>query len=307
LEDDGSRLSVEPSVDGNWLVYESSAPATLRQLEIRVISGCLAFMTLALYLDEGPKATDTQVRIDGHSPWLEVLGPAFSSRSNDHEHSTLLLREELTLERFAKWIALNDRFDGLAWIVGRRQPGALQATVLIYTTLLEGLHRRLPYQNERFPFLSKKAIGRLSSAARQGARDQAVEEGTDPEEANAALAFFDERGYFDRAAEIIDRVDSAVPEVVDGINDYARRLTRARHSMAHHLLPPKGKESFAARILEWLVIDASIRWLLRCLLLIHAGVEPAVLRARVLAFQRFQFYRANLAEHLAELEAEKTR
>ena len=32
-------LSVEISADGNWLVYCSSTPATLRQLQIRLFSG----------------------------------------------------------------------------------------------------------------------------------------------------------------------------------------------------------------------------------------------------------------------------
>ena len=39
LTDDKSTLSVEISADGNWLVYCSSTPATLRQLQMRVVSG----------------------------------------------------------------------------------------------------------------------------------------------------------------------------------------------------------------------------------------------------------------------------
>ncbi|WP_369829328.1 hypothetical protein [Mycobacterium sp. 852002-51971_SCH5477799-a] len=46
VEDDQSVLSVEASPDGNWLVYESSSPVSLRQIESRVVSGCLA---LALF------------------------------------------------------------------------------------------------------------------------------------------------------------------------------------------------------------------------------------------------------------------
>ena len=43
------------------------------------------------------------------------------------------------------------------------------------------------------------------------------------------------------------------------------------------------------------------RWLLRGLLLLRAGVEPAALRAGYLAHQRFEFYRANVAEMVSEL------
>lgn len=34
VEDDGSELKVETSSAGNWLVYESAAPVTLRRLEV---------------------------------------------------------------------------------------------------------------------------------------------------------------------------------------------------------------------------------------------------------------------------------
>ncbi len=48
VSDDGSVLRVETSQRGNWLVYESSEPATLRQLDIRVFSSCRALAQLAL-------------------------------------------------------------------------------------------------------------------------------------------------------------------------------------------------------------------------------------------------------------------
>jgi hypothetical protein len=71
VEDDESTLSVEAADDGNWLVYSSSTPATLRQLEIRVVSGCLVL--LQLVLDQTDISThETQVRLDGDRPWLPV-------------------------------------------------------------------------------------------------------------------------------------------------------------------------------------------------------------------------------------------
>ena len=38
VEDDQSTLSVEASEDGNWLIYTSSTPATLIQLQMRAIT-----------------------------------------------------------------------------------------------------------------------------------------------------------------------------------------------------------------------------------------------------------------------------
>ena len=51
--------------------------------------------------------------------------------------ATLLPHIELTVERFAKWIALNDKFDGLAWAVARRMSVPVQLQPV--TSPVEGL------------------------------------------------------------------------------------------------------------------------------------------------------------------------
>jgi hypothetical protein len=68
----------------------------------------------------------------------------------------LVPREELTVERFAKWIPLNDTLDGLAWGVATPVEGVLQVQVQVVTSLVEGLHRRLPYQQSKFPAATGK-------------------------------------------------------------------------------------------------------------------------------------------------------
>lgn len=66
---------------GNWLVYESSAPATLSQLQMRVVSGCLVLAQLALFPDRDRefdlRTTETQIRVDKAGAWLTVRGPMF--------------------------------------------------------------------------------------------------------------------------------------------------------------------------------------------------------------------------------------
>ena len=76
VDSGGSALSVETSDDGNWLVYTAAAPATLRQLKTRVVSGCLALAELAL--DQDFTARDTHVRINDGDPWLSVHGPGLT-------------------------------------------------------------------------------------------------------------------------------------------------------------------------------------------------------------------------------------
>lgn len=74
LEDDGSRLAIEASGGGRWrsdkwLVYDSANGDTLRQLEVRVVSRCLALLQLAMYPDEDRKTRETQVRIQADGRW----------------------------------------------------------------------------------------------------------------------------------------------------------------------------------------------------------------------------------------------
>lgn len=85
VADDGSTLSIEASdsedwISDNWLVYDSARGDTLRQLEVRVVSGCLALLQLAIYPDEDRKTRETQVRIHPEGDWLQVHGPAFLCR-----------------------------------------------------------------------------------------------------------------------------------------------------------------------------------------------------------------------------------
>ena len=301
VEDDESKLRVEASDEGNWLVYESSSLITLRQMEIRVISACLALLHLALHPDEARTTRETQVRIDLTGPWLVVYGSAFYAEPGDVEHETLLTREHLTVERFAQWIALHDRLDGLPWLVARSVSGAVQTRTLLLTPLIEGFHRRLPgYEQAKFPGVSKSVLSDVLGAARAAAGVEAEDAPLDPERVKDAVIFLTEVSFQNRAEAIVAEVRRVMPEIAESITDLPRRITKARNDLAHHLAKKTGPP-LQARALEWLVISEATSWLLRCLLLLRAGFEPEALRERLLLFQRFGFFRANTAQHVREL------
>jgi hypothetical protein len=91
-----------------------------------------------------------------------------------------------------------------------------------------------------------------------------------------------------------------MPEIAESISDLPQRIKKARNDLAHHLAR-KSVAPLRTRALEWLVVADTTSWLLRCLLLLRAGFDPAMLRARLLPFQRFGFFRANTAQHVSEL------
>jgi hypothetical protein len=306
VDHDGSTLSVEAAEDGNWLLYKTATPATLGRLEARVVMACLTLAELAL--DQDFAARDTQVRIDDGDPWLTVHGPGANTPPKEFEYATLLPRDELTVERFAKWIPLNDTLDGLARVVARPIEGFLQTQVLVITSLLEGLHRRLPFAQSKFSTAANKAVDRIKQAARREAKDQASrEKNLPPDEVhkavNDALGHFDDVDYFERASDVVKKVRAVLPEIAEsiGTDDLAKHIKDARIEMAHQTPLDHEEEPLEVRYLRWMVVANATPWLLRGLLLLEVGIEPGPLHFGHMGYSRFLYSVANVNQFVREL------
>ena len=306
VDSEGAALSVEKSDDGNWLVYTAAAPATLRQLKTRVVSGCLALAELVL--DQDFAARDTHLRVNDGDPWLTVHGPESSTPPNELDADTLLRREELTVERFAKWIPFNDRLDGLASVVARPIKAPLQTQVLVVTPLVEGLHRRMPktFEQSKFARASPSVLKRIKEASRRAARVTATNRrNLDPQQVHVAVmnsvSHFDDVDYVQRATDLVTTVCAVIPEIAESVADLPECLTKAHHEMAHQLPLDEEKEPLEVRNLRWLVVANITPWLLRGLLLLEAGIDPSVLHDRYLAYGRFLYFRANVTQFVREL------
>lgn len=131
------------------------------------------------------------------------------------------------------------------------------------------------------------------------------EKGTDPHlvrmAVKDAVSHFEDVGYRTRAQDISDKVTSAVPELAESVPDLAGKLMAARNEIAHHLVMNDEKEPFADRIDRWAVVSFVTPWLLRLLLLLHAGIEPDALHTACLGSSRFEFVRANVAAMARDL------
>jgi hypothetical protein len=300
VEDDQSTLTVETSEGGNWLVYTPSTPATLIPLEMRALSSCLVLAQIALFPEPDPEhelhIRETQVRINSTSPWLTVRGPQFSAATSDNLHlDTVLPGTELTVDRFAKWIAVNDKFDGLAWAVARRMNVPIQLQVQLLTSLVEGFHLRLTPEPEqkRFPGAANESLNRVREAAAQAAADEANRQGLDPHAMGTsvfnALGQLGDKSYLERAEDVVTKVYAAVPEVGTSITRLAARLRDSRITFAHQLRPNK---SLQDRYDRWMVLSIVTPWLLRTRLLLEVGFDPEILRDRYLVDETFTLHRA---------------
>jgi hypothetical protein len=308
VADDNSTISVEASPDGNWLVYESAEPVTLREMEIRAVSSCLAFAQVALRPDLDVETRDTQVRVDSDSAWLTLIGPAFSKEPVETAQvNTLLPTTELTVARFAKWIEINDRFDGLAWAVARRMDVAIQVQVQLLTSLVEGFHRRLPetFEQTVFPDATSAALRRIRKAAVAAAGDKAAQEGLDStlmqERVRRAVGHLGDVSYRERAAAVVARVCAEIPEIASMVPHLDAHLTDPRHSFAHQLPQDGIKDPLDDRATRWIVISRVTPWLLRALLLLEVGVEPQLLHQKYLENENFAFDRVNVELRVRQL------
>jgi len=316
VDESESTLAVESSTAGNWLVYASSKPATLRELEIRFISGCLVLMHLFLQLDARTDlvACATQVRRNPDGPWLTVRGPAFSAESGVFHNDTLLPASEVTLERFAQWIPLNDYFDGLGWAVATPFDAAVQVKTQVLTSLVEGMHRRLPFEQSAFPNVPgdtlTTALASIRGAATAAAEAKAQElqiEGLEPALVSTlverAVGHVGDVSYQDRARAVVAEVAGAVPEIAESVKNLPKRLTDPRHLFAHQL-PQHGAKKrvpLEHRWNHWSAISSITPWLLRLLLLLNMGVDPLYLHEKCLENQRFAFFRENIARTVRDL------
>jgi hypothetical protein len=306
VDDDGSTLSVEAADDGNWLLYKTATPATLARLEARIVMGCLTLAELAL--DQDFAARDTQVYINDGDAWLTVHGVGANTPPKEFEYATLLPRDELTLERFTTWIPLNDKLDGLARVVARPIEGFLQTQVLVVTSVLEGLHRRLPLAQSKFPTASNSAVDRVRQAARRAAKAKAADqENLPPDEVhkavNDALGHFDDVDYLKRASDVVTTVRAVLPEIAESISadDLAKHIKDARIEMAHQTPLDHEREPLEVRYLRWMVVANATPWLLRGLLLLELGIEPGPLHLGHMGYSRFLYSVANVNQFVKEL------
>lgn len=306
VDDDGSALSVDSDETGMWLVYSCAQAATLRQLQERVVMGVLVLTQLAIDSDE-TAAQAVQVRIDPDGPWLRIHTQRLRDGIHDVEASPLLAYEELTIDRLASWIATNDGLDGLAWPVAKQTPAPLQEQAMVSTSLVEGLHRRLPFQHTKFLGATKRAVRNVRQAAVAAAVAQAArEDNLDPDLVSELMAHavghLGDVSFQDRADAIVAEVTAIVPEFTEVIPDIATRIKKTRNDFAHHLVYKEAKEPLADRYLRWTIVAVMTPWILRALLLLRAGIDPETLHARLAASERFSTHLAEVTRMRAELD-----
>lgn len=288
-----------------WFVFEFNKSVTLRECDSSIIlpTRTLANLATMLNFELGP----TQLRVDREgSPWVTVLSKSRASEpvvfSGSRPPEILLTPAKvLTIERFAQWIKASADMDGLPSVVANPPTNvSIETKALTMASVAEGLHRRLFQEAKRFQTITK--------AERKIARNAAV---------TAGVAAFQQAGYSDlkevrdaltnalghvtdvtyrsRLEDLNQEAASVVPEITVSFQDptWAELVVKTRNLLAHQL--EDEERTMLQKIDAMTLVAWSLPWVLRIVLLLRAGIEPAVIRDGVVKFRPFQYYEANVA------------
>ncbi|MBJ8348272.1 HEPN domain-containing protein [Antrihabitans sp. YC2-6] len=298
-------LDTDSDEDGSWLRYVAHKNVPLNGMVDDIVYACLTFMKIALR--KPLTIFRVQVRREGANTWTEVL----SRRAHDTPHGLrpepLLAPECLTIERFARFLTLHHRLDGLTDPVAHPPGGPIQVQLLAQAAVVEGIHRRLWKDRKRFQPPEGKSLKAARKAAKKAGVTQLVEDGI-ADEATAtkcfddALAHIDEISFVERVVEVVAEVNNVLPEVFESVPGFALRLVAARDELAHQLKSnDPDPEPLHRKLDRWTVLNWVTPWMLQVLILLRAGVTPQEVATCIQISRDFAFHRANTATVATEL------
>ena len=110
-----------------------------------------------------------------------------------------------------------------------------------------------------------------------------------------ALGFHNEPTFAERLRELLPPVQAVAPGLIGQNREaWITAVKRARNFEAHRLVAAEGRQSYEKRTDEYYQLAVSIEWVLRISLLLHLGVEPDTLHARLHEHQKLAFALANM-------------
>ncbi|MBS4102790.1 ApeA N-terminal domain 1-containing protein [Tsukamurella paurometabola] len=104
-----------------------------------------------------------------------------------------------------------------------------------------------------------------------------------------------------RAQALYDMARTVDSKITSPVQNWPNLIKEVRNDLAHH----NPVDAFDLQFLEWVIAEATARWVLRVCLLLHARFGNDELSQALSEHQRYQFYRENLKVHVKELKALK--
>lgn len=267
------------------LTWQEISRSILRPLE--------SLLTLCLGVQ--CKVSGVELTDDGQR-WMQLTGSWLRADPTDAEvDRPFVTLRDIGLPAVARWLDKVERFGPLPPVVARfsakQQIVHLDTELLEMTTVAEGLHARLFPEAVR---MDTKTTERVRAAIIEAVL---AEEQNVRDIIQGVCSFLDAPGYPMRLKQLAGLVKDCAPEITGKANRWARHVTEARNSYAHRTKGFLNEEDIDVLA----TVTESLRWLLRSILLLEAGVSKEHLAERLRESSAYRFFRERAKESLPKV------
>ncbi|WP_367131910.1 HEPN domain-containing protein [Saccharothrix sp. HUAS TT1] len=272
-----------------WLQVTDLQLSNWQEIDRRIVTPLSSLITLCV--GEVNDLTSIELTIDGRD-WFPLVSNYINYVEPRSERLRVLAGlSDLGFAGVANWLNKVETLGPLPPVIAhfsaRRDVVKLETELLEMTTVAEGLHRRLRPDQKR-----------ISDEDRRQARKLVLEALKDMEDVKDVLRgvfnHIGELSYPNRLRGLADIIHDVAPEICGDQNKWSKVVSDARNSYAHR----------SAGFLDESNIDSlftvveSLRWLLRCILLLEAGLDGALLGERLRDVSGFRLFLERAAENL---------
>ncbi|MCX8454604.1 HEPN domain-containing protein [Paenarthrobacter ureafaciens] len=272
------------------LTWEPSTSHTVKNLTQQFP----AILTALFHLWTGSQTSISAIQVcipgKGWCP-LEILreAPSVASRS-------FLPLNTLDLTVVGTWLSEAKKLGPIPFVANEDR-GVLQVDAQMLATALEGLHRRLvPDANRFIPKLSNAKLEKARKQARAAAMlalKGSADEETTKTAFNEALLHVDEPSYSLRLTSMLARVERVAPGLLGpSLGSWIKDAKDLRNVQSHGLT--RDDDFGEHQISLYYVLAVSSRWALRILLLLHLTDDDALIRSALEDSDEFMYALANM-------------
>lgn len=274
-----------------FLQLQLAQPAPWRDLDIRIITPLRSLLTLAV----GKRCNPVQIQLrNSEGRWIDVIhrGIAEPVAKTIETSGMLAPHGILTIENVATWLSRSDTLGPLPPVVADSVAGnqhMLETELLELATVAEGLHRRLNPDSTAMTATAAEsarglAVGAVASMGEEVQRTVA-----------AALQHISDLSFPRRLVMLAELAETAAPGITGRTNRWKRAVADSRNAFAHRLQPGFLQDE---DLNQYMAVMTSLGWVLRIVLLLQTGIDPATLANQVNAHEPFRLFRQQAAHWL---------
>ncbi|MEV8613126.1 HEPN domain-containing protein [Amycolatopsis sp. NPDC051373] len=265
-----------------WAQVDHLSNLCWQEVDVNVIAPITTLISLCTGTSND--VIDVEVRNDENG-WMPICSNYFVHAEPELRRGDAFLSfRQVGLASIGTWLNTVDRLGPLPPVVARfASRGArvnLETELLEMTTVAEGLHARLYPDQVRLDQETCSAVEAAVRAAVDHMGDQVKNI------VRGKLSHLEEPGYTLRLKTLAKRLERVAPAIYGKPNKWAEEVSTIRNGYAHRT----GGFLDSDAIDGLITILESLRWLLRCVLLLEAGISEETLSDSIARSAEFSFF-----------------